>query len=407
MDISHLSRILERIAEVNRRYEEMARISGENFNIFNILHLSSKELIHSDFLAMLLDPTGIHSKGNIFIKLFLNILKTDFSDNLPLKDFPYENLRVSREFPTKYIHEYKKCGNIDIVITDKSSENRQIFIENKIYAQDQPKQLAVYHKANPAAIIIYLTLDGHDPDEDSTGEGMVKPINISYKDHIIRWLELCKKETSDHSFLRETLAQYIFLVKQLTGQARSKKMEQDIAKVIAENDETLSAFFYIVEFNRLELIKWIIDNKVIPKLKKIGYDDYGLELLSPPDKSEAIGEEFDKFASRGWGFYFHSKKWDKLDIVFIFEAGLRDFSYGFGYGYYDNKNPLELKELFQSCDADEYFLLKRMEKYSDWKSKEVLLELCKDDNDVIKTINGKIKDLLVILDNFKGDKIDF
>jgi hypothetical protein len=103
---------------------------------------------------------------------------------------------------------------------------------------------------------------------------------------------------------------------------------------------------------------------------------------------------------------FHSKKWEKLDIVFIFKNGLKDFSYGFGYGYY-NANLQGLKELFQPCDDDRFFLLKRMEKYSDWKSKEVLLELYKDDNDVIKTIDGKIKEMLDILDNFKGDKTDF
>jgi hypothetical protein len=394
MDDSGLSRFLERVTEANRRYEEIARITGGNFNIFNVLRISGRELIHSEFLAMLLDPEGVHGKGNLFVKLFLDILKNEFME---IKNFSYENLKVNREFPTKYIEEYKKWGNIDIAITDKKISKKQIFIENKIYAKDQPRQLAVYHKANQDAIIIYLTLDGHDPNEDSTAEGLVKPIKISYAKHILSWLDLCKKESGDHPFLRETMAQYILLIKQLTGQTRSREMEQDIVNAITENERTLSAFFRVDGFDRLKIAEWIIENKLVPRLKEIG-GQYGLEFIGPPSD-----EGFEKFASDGWGFYFGNEKWKNIDIVFNFYANLAGFAYGFGYGYYKT-NPQELEKLFQPCEKDNNFLYRKIEEYSDWKSEKVLLELYKDGNDVIKTIESKIKELLSILDTFKEEK---
>ena len=62
---------LERVTSINKKYENIAEITGENFNVFRILGLSSSEVrTHSAFIAELLNPKGSHNQKQIFLKLF-------------------------------------------------------------------------------------------------------------------------------------------------------------------------------------------------------------------------------------------------------------------------------------------------------------------------------------------------
>ena len=73
-DEKYIKQLLSQVYDINKSYEEKAKQSGENFNIFNILDLTTKEIIHSKFIAMLLDPRGKHGQGNLFLKLFINTI---------------------------------------------------------------------------------------------------------------------------------------------------------------------------------------------------------------------------------------------------------------------------------------------------------------------------------------------
>jgi hypothetical protein len=48
MDIEFL--LLE-ISSINKKYEEIFNFSGENFNVFNILGLTSDEISHSKIIS--------------------------------------------------------------------------------------------------------------------------------------------------------------------------------------------------------------------------------------------------------------------------------------------------------------------------------------------------------------------
>ena len=52
-----------------------------------------------------------------------------------------------------------------------------------------------------------------------------------YKNDIIQWLEKCRKEAVTHSILRETITQYINLIKYLTHQTINENMEKEIVKL--------------------------------------------------------------------------------------------------------------------------------------------------------------------------------
>lgn len=104
---------------------------------------------------------------------------------------------------------------------------------------DQKNQIRRYKNSYPDAEIIYLTLTGRKSDiEDAKDMTSDEYICISYKDHILKWLGKCKKDTVDYPPppLRESVQQYIMLVKFLTGQGRNKQMTDEILGSITKFD---------------------------------------------------------------------------------------------------------------------------------------------------------------------------
>ena len=170
----------------------------EPFNVFSILNIENDEVKHSRFLHSLLDhqKPGEEAKANL----------KDFLQNVAEKDFTQSSVTVERE-----------SDYIDILITN---DKQAVVIENKIWARDQPKQLQRYHrtlkdKGYSDIHLLYLTLHGHVPSEDSAGTLDYKP--ISYKDDLRPWLERCQQRAYDEPELRESVAQYRQLVRKLTG----------------------------------------------------------------------------------------------------------------------------------------------------------------------------------------------
>ena len=48
------------------------------------------ELLHSNFLSVLLNPKGRHGMGTLFLESFLSIID--------IKNFPLVNVKIEREF---------------------------------------------------------------------------------------------------------------------------------------------------------------------------------------------------------------------------------------------------------------------------------------------------------------------
>jgi len=292
IDIKSTQYLLHQVSLIDKKYKEIAKITGENFNIFKILRLETNEVrVHSNILAELLNPLGSHEQGNIFLKLFLEQTK--------LKDFDFdcENANVEVEKHIGYISEDRTSGgNIDIFMTDK--DKNTVIIENKIYAGDQENQLLRYFNfgkeycGKPDKFkLIYLTLDGKDASglsKSNLTEGK-DYIRISYKIEIKIWLEECRKHAASHPMLRETISQYINLIKVLTNQTINNNMSNEIKDLIYKNPE----FFDIIP--KLPEIRDEIWNEIIkdvisklnaeykdPILKKHSIDFYA-EFLNDED----------------------------------------------------------------------------------------------------------------------------
>jgi len=225
-----IQNLLQQVSAINKKYEEMARISGANYNVFEILKLSTNEVrTHSAFIGELLNPKGSHGQKDKYLKLFI--------EELGIKNFSTENATIELEKFIGYIPEdYNKGGYIDIFIFDR--EKHVIAIENKIFAGDQKNQLKRYYKYCKESTknfhLFYLTLEGNDA-SDFSKEGLKEEIdyyNISYKEKILSWMEKCTQSSFNLPIIRESLVQYINLIKNLTKQNMSNEMKKEILDVI-------------------------------------------------------------------------------------------------------------------------------------------------------------------------------
>lgn len=235
-----ISNVLGQVRLLKNKYDELAAVTGEDFNIFSILRIKHKEVItHTPMLAELLNPHGSHHQGAAFLKLFLEICIEDQEYTNP------ETFRVRSEERTDQ-------GQFDIFL--EKEKEACIVIENKIYAGDQFRQLNRYYQdavnngfSDNQISLIYLTLDGSPPDETSLkdengqngGLSMDDVKLISYRKHIISWLEECMKlqEVQRISPVREILFQYRNLLNELTGQPTNTRHSMELTKILIKDKD--------------------------------------------------------------------------------------------------------------------------------------------------------------------------
>ena len=139
-----MKNLLSQVSSIIQQYEKVAELTGENFNVFKILGVETKEVkTHSAFIAELLNPQGSHGQGDVFLKLFVEQLKYSFKKNIYEKRLNILNVfdtSIAEVLKEEYIGQKTEAGGgrIDIVIKDAKN---QLVIENKIYAKDEEKQL--------------------------------------------------------------------------------------------------------------------------------------------------------------------------------------------------------------------------------------------------------------------------
>ena len=217
MQLSDTRRMLERAAGL---YERYGSAEGEDFNIFSVLRAESDEVnLHSRFLAALLR----HRKSSDPI---LRNLEDFLRCVVEIDDFRLDGTEVKREH-----------HGIDVLICNPDSQEA-VVIENKIWARDQHRQLARYaetmeNEGYRKPRLLYLTLDGHSPDEESSDGRQV--VLASYR-RIIPWLERCQKRAYDEPALRESVDQYIRLVRRLTGTDLEGTYMTKLKKLILKNN---------------------------------------------------------------------------------------------------------------------------------------------------------------------------
>ena len=220
--------------------EEQAEQKRKGLNDFNllssVLSVNDEVRLHTRFIYALLNPKGKHYQGTRFLELFLKAIGRQ--DWLGLT-----SVTVLKEHCPD-----GQGDQIDLWITDGK---RQIVIENKLNAQDQPQQVARYleviNATDPAqaddTLFIYLTKNRQAPSAFGLGGLTVchrtsrllntnsQPVahyqNLSYRkntgqDSIHTWLESCANAIDRQSHIAWALQDYQAVVERATKEYVSK-----------------------------------------------------------------------------------------------------------------------------------------------------------------------------------------
>jgi len=237
-NLNIFTELLKKIEIIRFKYEKLYQ--ADNFNIFSILRNEDDEVnLHSAFLFELLNPKSKHNHGIEFLKLFIN--------EIGIHDFEFKDVIVKKEYK-----------NIDIFISNKS---QSVVIENKIYAEDQPNQIERYYEktkeSKPNVRVVYLNLDGTDPSKYSLGKYKESYsdflIVISYHTTILSWLDKCLKEVATEPLLRETIVQYQYLLKKLTGQSSIQRHDMDLKELLKKNNNMKLAYDIVRSWDGLKI----------------------------------------------------------------------------------------------------------------------------------------------------------
>lgn len=322
MEITQFQNLLNQVQAITARYKKVNELTGENFNVFRILKLESSEVrMHSAFIAELLNPKGSHGQKDIFLKLFVTgfCFKENLVDTSSCKVKIEEHIGAISADKTQ-------GGRLDIVITDKHSH--QIIIENKIYAGDQSHQLTRYYNYSDNADIIYLTLDGKDADESSKGdlkEG-IHYKRYSYKNDILNWLELCRKEVAIYPIVREAITHYINLIKHLTNQTLNKAMQEELSDLLKTH---LEASFAIADNLDKACAK---TSKEFTGKIKAECESMGLKFVDNLN-----------FEVRYTGIFISKPEWKYITIGFQFQNYDKELRYGIVAKHDPIKSPIPIE----------------------------------------------------------------
>ena len=233
-----LQRLLDEVRLILKKTEvekKEADRRGENFNIFNVLGLTSDETrTHSAFIAELLDPNGSHGLGNQFLQSFVDTI-----DCLKSWNFDTKSAKVHKELSIGGKNEdCSEGGRIDIAV---ESNGKAIIIENKIYAGDQEKQLVRYYNYGTKNYsngirLLYLTLNGDDASKYSREKLVVNEdyYTVAYNHEISDWLQRCIEFSVRRPLIRETLIQYQSLINQLTMNSMDKNSQEELLKLMSD-----------------------------------------------------------------------------------------------------------------------------------------------------------------------------
>lgn len=217
--------------------------SKPDLNLVTLCGVAHYETIITQIFAEFLNPKGKHGFGSQFLDAFLDIsLTRNCVDKEFRNAFSASTAIVRAEDPIKDDEEHGESGRLDIAIYDRSHRSRRmIIIENKINAEDGYNQLSKYAKYAQNKCpnnwrLLYLTPDGRDASEQSAGS--TKYIAISYRDHILPWLDKCVDIANGDCIIREFLSQFASHIKE---HITNNTMNKELVEELSENADKIAA----------------------------------------------------------------------------------------------------------------------------------------------------------------------
>jgi len=185
------------------------------FNIFSVLSITKKEIMHSNFLAWLFDPNESHALGDTFLVTFLKDILSGSDSNLNALD-----IHVKYFGDSEVRREYQ---NTDLLIVNDTLRI-VVCIENKIQSRESIGQLQSYRRMvedeypNYERVFVYLTLEGDEPSDKTY-------IPVSYS-QIISTLGTVfnKKKSALNSRVASAIEQYMDALERIMPESEIQQL---------------------------------------------------------------------------------------------------------------------------------------------------------------------------------------
>lgn len=386
--IDSLLSTIHALTVVDTKFRREQLSHGARFNLFKEMNLETDEVrLHSVFLSLLLDPGKSHGQKGRYLKPFIEMLNKRDSASMSMN---VDDAIVEIE---KYIgpKSGEKGGRIDIFIKDNNGN--AVIIENKIYAGDQESQLKRYWNYCQDCIangsirqfkLVYLTLFGKEASDWSTGDLKEKDyLCISYKNDIIPWLSKCVELSACLPLIRETINQYIDVLRTLTYSDMENSNE--VIKIMSQ-EQNLDAVFTIAS-NINAMIDNIINEILYPQLVAIA-NERGLELEFQK-KSGWMTESYS-----GWSFKNPNWKYFKISVEFERKSLGSPI-----IGYHKKDDTIQRADVAcwdelsnrvtNIAKNNQNWIYRILDKYQDWNTPETLKTIMDG-----KTMKSYLSDLL-------------
>ena len=273
--------------------------TGNQFNIFEIIGISTREVYMCKVLAELLSPKGCHHQGTKYLGLFCERF---LPENIK-REINKEEVSIITEDLTKNLDEIgKEFRRIDIVIDEK--DGHYIPIEVKINALEQKEQCSDYlqsarkiyearHKNKNDAIIFYLTKTGEMPISISNcDKESVKCISWV---QIVDWLNecICQIDTIRKIPITEIIMQYKTTIENFLKGGNNTMDNENIINMITDNKKNFESAEKIAEnITAAKQRLWdTFAQEIYNRLNESGYDND--KLYRDSDKVAYVKSEFD------------------------------------------------------------------------------------------------------------------
>jgi hypothetical protein len=203
---------LDTFIKVKEQQETISLTVAPAFNIFHLMKVTRNEISNSAFIANLLDPSGTHGQGTLFVLAFLRYFIDKYHLHLQVEageDLSHWKVHTEQTFAG---------GRCDIVIMN-ASQGILAVIENKVDAGEQDDQLLRYNNwmqsephlmEYPQQFLFFLTTTGYKSGtlrED-------KYFTLSYRQDICNWLQRTLPEIQAPG-VKEVVQQYIYAISHL------------------------------------------------------------------------------------------------------------------------------------------------------------------------------------------------
>ncbi|MCX4360461.1 conserved hypothetical protein [Mucispirillum schaedleri ASF457] len=248
-------------------------------NIFKIINMADKEIVHSDMLAWLFNPYENHNLNDKVLKEILMQLSKKDAEYINLLLLDYSDLEVYREYTVD------NGRRIDIVMESKN--NKVIFIiENKIWSGEGDNQLEDYKNyidekySDYNRIFLFLT------PEKERKEKYKGYIHITYS-MIYSVLNCVLQENQIKFEISVIIRQYKEIIGRYIMGSIDKEMVDLCRKLYVEHKEALDKIMQYgnTTYYLTEVINEILDNEQIYNGKVI-LKNYGHIVYLPHCKSE-------------------------------------------------------------------------------------------------------------------------